>query len=194
MVHCKLVAWLKDNSNKVYTTDVEDPTPIEFADLGTALLSLRYWATATLLYQSLDRALRYSSHDTLPPYVDRPHGRYFARLIARSVSWLFRKNNGITGASALSFPLGIALMFLRQSNIPDPEYLDLVYSVWNDPEWPSSIKDFLRSMGRSIQLPTGNLPENPVTWSTCEIEPILDAHGKVISGPFNNDAGLHTVV
>jgi hypothetical protein len=187
MIHHKLEAWSKQNSHEVYTTDVEVPVPIEFLNLGIASLSLRYWATATLLYQSLDRALRFSLNQDLTPYVDRPQGRRFARLIVRSVSWMFRKENGIMGATAISFPLGVALMFLRQSNVPDVEYMNLVFSVWNDSDWPTSIKNFLRSMGKSIKLPTKEIPDNPATWTTNELKPVLDIHGNVLGkiGPRN---------
>ncbi|KAF9695480.1 hypothetical protein EKO04_006615 [Ascochyta lentis] len=192
--HCQLDTWFKNNSHEIYTADTEAPVPIEFTNLGIASLSLRYWATATLLYQSLDRALRYSLHDNLSPYVNRPHGRPFGRLIVRSVPWLFRRENGVAGASAVSFPLGVALMCLRQSDVPDPEYMNLVFHVWNDPQWPSSVKDFLKSMGNSISLPTRQVPENPVTWSTSELKPIFDIHGNVITGPFDKKSGLHEVV
>ncbi|KAF1927248.1 uncharacterized protein M421DRAFT_422097 [Didymella exigua CBS 183.55] len=183
-VHCNLNAWIAKNSHEVYTPDIEAPIPLEFPNLGVASISLRYWITATILYQCLDRALRFSVNDTLPPYLNRPHGRPFARLIVRSVAWLFRKDNGVTGPSAVSFPLGVALMYLRQSEVPDTEYMKLVFDVWNDPEWPSSIKDFLRSMGSAIKLPTWNLPENPVTWSTSELKPIFDIDGNALPGPF----------
>lgn len=183
-VHCNLEAWYAKNSKEVYATDVNEPTPIEFPNVVVASLSLRYWATATILYQCLDRTLRFSVNDTLPPYIGRPHGRTFARKIVRSVSWLFRKENGATGASAVSFPLGVALMYLRQSQVPDPEYMKLVFTVWNNPAWPSSVKDFLRSMGNAIQLPTRDLPEKPVTWSTSELKPIYDVDGNLLSaGP-----------
>ena len=184
-VHCNLNAWFAKSSQEVYTPVIEAPAPLEFPNLSVALLSLRYWATATILYQCLDRSLRYSVNDALPPYLNRPHGRPFARLIVRSVPWLFKKDNGITGPSAMSFPLGVALMYLRQSDVPDPEYTKLVSTIWNDPAWPSSIKDFLRSMGNAIKLPTRNLPETPVTWSTSELEPMYDIDGNLLSGPFD---------
>ncbi|KAF2624933.1 hypothetical protein BU25DRAFT_450350, partial [Macroventuria anomochaeta] len=63
-VHCNLNAWFAKNSHEVYTPDIEAPIPLEFPNLSVASLSLRYWATATLLYQCLDRALRFSSNDT----------------------------------------------------------------------------------------------------------------------------------
>ncbi|UPX16407.1 uncharacterized protein EKO05_0006809 [Ascochyta rabiei] len=181
--HCQLDTWFKNNSREVHIAETEAPVPIEFANFGVASLSVRYWAIATLLYQSLDRALRYSLHDDLAPYVNRLHGRSFARLILRSVSWLFRRDNGVAGASTMSFPLGVALMCLRQSDVPEPDYMKLVFSVWNDPEWPSSVRDFLRSMGNPISLPTRQLPENPITWSTRELKPIFDIHGDTITGP-----------
>lgn len=191
--HCHLDAWFKENSHKVYTTDIEAPVPIAFTDLGTATLSLQYWATATLIYQSLDRVLRFSMNDTLEPYIDRPHGRPFARLIVRSVSWLFQKENGVTGATVVSFPLGVALMYFRQSGVPDFKYMQLVFSKWNDPSWPSSIKGFLKSMGNSIELPTKEMPENSQTWSTSELKPIYDKDGRVLSDSFLTESRLHEI-
>jgi hypothetical protein len=76
-------------------------------------------------------------------------------------------------------------MYLRQSEVPDLEYMQLVFDVWNDPEWPSSIKDFLKSMGSAIKLPTRNIPENPATWSTSELKPIFDIDGNALPGPFD---------
>lgn len=183
-IHCRLTAWIEENSHKVYTPDIEAPLPFDFPDLSVATLSIRYWATATILYQSLDRALRYSAYEMLPPYLDRPHGRPFARLIVRSVSWLFKRDHGVAGPSAVLFPLGIALMYLRQSDVPDTEYLNLVFAVWNDPDWPRSIKNFLRSMSKAINLPTRVLSENPVTWSTSELRPMFDTDGNVLGGPY----------
>ncbi|KAJ4398911.1 hypothetical protein N0V91_009865 [Didymella pomorum] len=184
-VHCNLNAWFAKNSQEVYMPDIEAPIPLEFPNFSVASLSVRYWTAATILYQCLDRALRFSVNDTLPPFLDRPHGRPFARLIVRSVRWMFRKDNGVIGPSAVSFPLGVALMYLRQSEVPDPEYMEMVFGVWNDPEWPSSIKDFLRSMSGAIKLPTRNIPENPATWSTSELKPIFDVDGNALPGPFD---------
>lgn len=192
-VHCNLNAWFAKNSQEVYTPDVEAPIPFDFPNFSVASLSLRYWTAATILYQCLDRALRYSVNDTLPPYLNRPHGRPFARLILRSVRWMFRKDNGVTGPSAVSFPLGVALMYHRQSEIPDPEYMQLVFGMWNNPEWPSSVKDFLRSMGGAIKLPTRNIQENPVTWSTSELKPIFDIDGNALPGPFDKPSRFHTI-
>ncbi|KAJ4985744.1 C6 zinc finger domain protein [Stagonosporopsis vannaccii] len=183
-IHCRLTAWFAENSYEVYTPDIEAPIPFDFPNLSVATLSIRYWATATILYQSLDRALRYSAYESLPPYLNRPHGRPFARLIVRSVSGLFKRDHGVAGPSAVLFPLGIALMYLRQSEVPDTEYLNLVFAVWNDPDWPRSIKTFLKSMSRSINLPTRVLSDNPGTWSTSELRPMYDIDGNVLSGPY----------
>ena len=183
-LHCRLTAWFVENSHKVYMPDTEAPVPFDFPNLSVATLSIRYWATATILYQSLDRALRYSAYESIPPYLDRPHGRPFAHLIVRSVSGLFKRDHGIAGPSAVLFPLGIALMYLRQSDLPDTDYLNLVFAVWDDPDWPRSIKNFLRSMSRAINLPSKVLSENPVTWSTSELKPMYDADGNVLSGPY----------
>jgi hypothetical protein len=191
--HGHLDAWFKENAHKVHTTDIEAPVPIDFANLGVAMLSLSYWATATLLYQSLDRVLRFSTDDNLAPYINRPHGRHFARLIVRSVAWLFRKDNGVTGATGISFPLGVAMMYLRQSDVPDPEYTELVFSVWNDPEWPSSIKVFLKSMANPIKWPAKEIPKNPATWSTSELSPIFDKDGNVLTHQHLKDPRLSEV-
>jgi hypothetical protein len=192
-VHCNLNAWFAKNSQDVYLPDIEAPIPLDFPNFSVASLSVRYWTAATILYQCLDRALRFSVNDTLPPYLNRPHGRPFARLIVRAIRWMFRKDNGVTGPSAVSFPLGVALMYLRQSEVPDPEYMEMVFGVWNDPEWPSSVKDFLRSMGGAIKLPTRNIPENPATWSTSELEPIFDVDGNALPGPFGKPSRFQTL-
>ncbi|KAH6644725.1 hypothetical protein C7974DRAFT_26845 [Boeremia exigua] len=182
-VHRELQAWVVENSHEVYTPNLEAPVPIEFPSLGVATLSVRYWATATILYQSLERALRYSAGQTLPPHLERPRGRVYARFIVRSVSWLFKRDHGVAGPSTVLFPLGIALMYLRQSELPDPEYMDLVFAKWDDPDWPRSVKDFLRSMSRAINLPTRTISENPVTCSTSELRPVYDIDGNALSGP-----------
>jgi hypothetical protein len=77
--------------------------------------------------------------------------------------------------------------------VPDPEYMEMVFGVWNDPEWPSSIKDFLRSMSGAIKLPTRNIPENPATWSTSELEPIFDVDGNALPGPFGKPSRFQTL-
>lgn len=182
--HCRLTTWIAENAHEVYMPEIEEPIPLGFPSLSVAMLSVRYWATATLLYQSLDRALRYSALESLPMYINRPHGRTFARLIVRSISWLFRKEHGVAGPSAALFPLGIALMYFRQCDVPDTEYMNLVFAIWNDPDYPRAVKDFLRSMSKAINLPTRSIPENPVTWSTSEISPMYDIDGNVLSGPF----------
>ncbi|KAF3039391.1 hypothetical protein E8E12_008008 [Didymella heteroderae] len=192
-VHCNLNAWFTKNSQEVLMPDVEAPVPLDFPNFSVASISLRYWTTATILYQCLDRALRFSVKDILPPYLNRPHGRPFARLIVRSVRWMFRKDNGVTGPSAASFPLGVAMMYLRQSEVPDPEYMKMVFEVWNDPGWPSSIKDFLRSMSGAIKLPTRNIPDNPATRSTSELKPIFDIDGNALPGPFDKPSRFHTL-
>ena len=192
--HCDLDAWFRKNSREIYKTEIEAPNPIEFDSLAIASLSIRYWGTATLLYQSLERALRFSRNKNFALYIDHPSGRYFARLIARSLKWLFRKDNGITGATEVSFPLGIAMMYFRQSDLPDPDYMNMVFCAWSDPDWPTSIKEFLRSKSNSIQLPTIQRPKNPVKSSTNELEPILDRDGNVLGGPFINQSRFQELV
>lgn len=192
-VHGKLDAWIAENSHEVFVPDMEAPVPLVFRNMDVAMLSIRYWATETMLYQSLDRALRYSANETLPPYIDRPHGRPFARLIVRSVSWFFKKEHGVAGPSAVLFPLGISLLFLRQSEVPDPEYLNMVFEIWNDPDWPRSVKAFLKSMSKSINMPTRIIPENNITWSTSEIRPMYDIDGNILSGPYVNPSRFQRV-
>ncbi|KAJ8113456.1 hypothetical protein OPT61_g4417 [Boeremia exigua] len=192
-VHCELDVWATENAHEVYTPDTDAPIPFDFPNMDMATLSIRYWATATMLYQSLDRALRYSAHELLPPYLDRPYGRPFARLIVRSVFWFFRKDQGVTGPSAVLFPLGIALLYLRQSEVPEPQYMNLVFDVWNNPDWPRSVQSFLKSMSKAINLPTRTIPENAVTWSTSEIRPMYDIDGNVLSGPYINPSRFGSV-
>lgn len=80
------------------------------------------------------------------------------------------------------------MMYMRQSEIPDFKYMKLVLDAWSQPEWPSSIKLFLKSMGSKISLTTRNksIPDYPPTWSTSELKPVKDIDGNPLGGPFNN--------
>ncbi|KAJ4373270.1 hypothetical protein N0V83_003564 [Neocucurbitaria cava] len=148
-LHVKLLAWLTANPNAIYTPTVMDTTPIHFQDLDTACLTVRYWVTALLLYSSLDKAygIQFSTDSALT-HPDRPHPRYFARLIARSAKYFFQEHYGITGATAISFPLGNAMYHFKNNPAVDQEYLAMILKTWSDPLLPSAIKDFLSSMRR----------------------------------------------
>jgi hypothetical protein len=166
--HVHLKTWIDDNSEKVYSPVTDEPIPIVFPNLGTALQSVLYWATATLLYQSLDRAMRITASDSDVMCNDTPHPRIFVHFIVRSISYLLRKDNGVKGATSVSFPLGVALLYMRQSAIHEPEYMAMVFRSWNGPLLPTAIKNFLASMRSVLGPASRRVPINHITWSTRE--------------------------
>ncbi|KAF1844307.1 uncharacterized protein K460DRAFT_357916 [Cucurbitaria berberidis CBS 394.84] len=150
-LHFQLDAWFAANPNEVYTpTRVDTSAPIFFPDFDTACLSVRYWVTGLLLYSTLDMAsgIQPLTDDSIP-HPDRPHPRYFARLIARSVPYFFQAKYGVSGATQISFPLGNALFYMNRNPAVDREYKATVMKVWHDPMLPSAIRDFLASMKQS---------------------------------------------
>lgn len=155
-LHFQLDAWFAANQTEVYTPTISNSTtPIFFPDLDTAILTVRYWVTAVLLYSALDTASGIDPlTDTSVSHPDRPHPRYFARLITRSVTYFFQEQYGVTGATQISFPLGNALFYMKKNPTVDREYMDMVKSAWNDPMLPSAIRDFLASMKHRIGVAT----------------------------------------
>lgn len=167
--HIHLRAWIEKHPEEVHVPEKDEPTPIAFSSLKIALQSVRYWGTATLLYQSLDRALRIAELDNHSTYNNnRPRPRLFAHHITRSVPYLLKKDNGVPGATAVSFPLGVALLYMQQSNLQDPEYMALVEKSWNEPMLPSAIRNFLVSMRSAASEAVRGAPINRITWSTKE--------------------------
>ncbi|CAO2652547.1 Nn.00g008300.m01.CDS01 [Neocucurbitaria sp. VM-36] len=162
-LHVQLQTWLTVNSNEIYTPDLIDSTAlIYFPDLETACLTVRYWVTALLIFSSLDRAngIDFATDNALS-HPDRPHPRYFARLIARSARYFFQEQYGITGATAISFPLGNALYYMKNNPALDREYLATIMKAWNDPMLPSAIRDFLASMKRRAPVPSLHTHSTP---------------------------------
>lgn len=155
-LHLELQTWLAANPTVFYTpTMIDSMAPIAFPKLEIACLTIRYWVTAMLLYSSLDIASGIQpSTDTYISHPDRPHPRKFARLICRSVSYFFRKEYGVTGATAISFPLGNALFYMQRNPGVDKEYRDMVIQGWSDTMLPGAIRDFLVSMKQSDKVPT----------------------------------------
>lgn len=155
-LHCHLQGWLTANPDAFYTPMIDDSLElVAFPNLEIACLTVRYWVTALLLYSSLDIASGIQPlTDIYTSHPDRPHPRHFARLIARSVSYFFQEQNGITGATAISFPLGNALLYMMRNPGVDSEYMGIIIKAWSDPMLPSAIRDFLASMRQSANAPT----------------------------------------
>lgn len=167
--HIHLKTWIEEHPEEVYSPGIDEPTPIAFPNLEVALQSVRYWGTATLLYQSLERALRIAELDDHSSYsINRPRPRLFAHHIVRSVPYLFEKDNGVPGATVVSFPLGVALLYMQQSTIQEPEYMALVLKSWNGPMLPCAIRNFLVSMQSAASSAEVRAPINRITWSTKE--------------------------
>jgi hypothetical protein len=156
--HEHLEAWVDNYPEEVYTPEKDEPIPIAFPNLGIALLSIHYWATAVLLYDSFDEILRISGSASDLFYDSRPHARLFAHHILRSVPYLFEEENGFPGAAAVSFPLGVALNYMRQNVVQEPRYTNIVYRSWSRPKLPSTIKIFLTSMRSATDAAARSAP------------------------------------
>jgi hypothetical protein len=149
-LHYQLQEWLFANEQHIYTPVTMTPTPITFPTLEVAVLTIRYWVLALLLYSSLDTASRIPTTDSKCTHHDRPHPRYFARLIARAAPYFFQEKLGISGPTTVSFPLGNALLYMRRDPVLDAEYLIIIKNTWNNPNLPSAIKAFLDSLRLSV--------------------------------------------
>ena len=152
-LHIQLQAWLTANEHEIHTPVTTTPTSITFRNFEVAFLTTRYWVTSLLLYTALDTASRVPPTNTDCTHPDRPHPRHFARLIARSASYFFREEFGATGATAIAFPLGNTLLYMKRNPAVDGAYMGLIKQAWNNPDLPSAIKDFLESLRLSVTVP-----------------------------------------
>lgn len=146
--HLRLERWLTVNSNEIHSPELQLTTPITFPSLEYACLTTRYWATSVLLYGILDAALGVPSDEASLSHIDRPHPRIFARQLSRSVAYFFQECFGVTGATAISFPLGCAMLYMKRNPKADGLYMGIAANALSDPMLPSVIKDFLASMGK----------------------------------------------
>ncbi|KAF1994532.1 hypothetical protein P154DRAFT_624623 [Amniculicola lignicola CBS 123094] len=147
--------WATTHESLTYTPTTEAPTPITFPNLATAHLSLLYWTTSILLYQSLAAALSSTTPTTtLTPLPHSPlnrarNPRFYAHCITRSVAYCFNPLHGIFGASIIAFPIGMTLFHMRLfPHEEDDVYKQLISRAWESDKLPASIKAFLTSMGQ----------------------------------------------
>lgn len=155
-LHFQLETWLTNNPTEVYCPPTTDSlAPILFPNLEIACLTIRYWTIAMLLYGALDKAAGVPLTSSSTTHPDRPHPRQFARWIARSASYFFQDRFGITGATAISFPLGNALFWMKDNVAVDREYCGMIMKSWNDPNLSSAIRDFLTSIRNNTMARTG---------------------------------------
>ncbi|KAF3035835.1 hypothetical protein E8E12_007009 [Didymella heteroderae] len=157
-LHLQLRDWLVANPGMVYTPTVSEATnpitPVSFPHLECACQTLRYWVVALLIYSYLDVASGISPEDDRSTeHSDRPHPRKYARLIARSASYFFEEQHGLAGATTVSFPLGMALLYMSKNVRTDAQYISIVVTAWERPFLPATIRDFLASMGKNVILP-----------------------------------------
>ncbi|KAJ4288607.1 hypothetical protein N0V90_011844 [Kalmusia sp. IMI 367209] len=161
----ELTAWERIHQTNIYHPDTEKPTKIEFGDVSIAHLTLYYWTASLYIYGTLSAV---SLPDAIGPYPDhiastRETGgsssclsdkpRFFARRITRAVPYFFHTSCGIWGAITVAFPMGSALLCLRNDGVEgNMEYTKLVFRAWADPSLPSAIKDFLQSMRRDAAI------------------------------------------
>lgn len=174
-LHLGLQDWLTTNSKEVYTPEIIDSlVPLSFPSLEIACQTVRYWVVALLIYSNLDFAANVPETPTswAITHPDRPHPRMYARLLARSASYLFQEQHGIMGATAMSFPLGMTLFYMSRNPAADGPYLGMIMKAWNDPNLPSAIRDFLASLKQGQKMPP--LPRKD---TIAAIQPIKNAVG-----------------
>ncbi|CCT61151.1 hypothetical protein [Plenodomus lingam JN3] len=155
-LHLQLQDWIVTNRAEVYTPEILDSmVPLTFPSLEIACQTVRYWVIALLIYSNLDFAANVPETPTswTTTHPDRPHPRMFARLLARSASYLFQERHGIMGATAMSFPLGMTLFYMSRNRAADGPYLGMIMKAWNDPNLPSAIRDFLASLKQGQKMP-----------------------------------------
>jgi hypothetical protein len=158
ILHLQLRDWLVANPGVVYTPIVADGTdsltPVSFPHFGYACRTLRYWVVALLVYFYLDTASGISPQDDWSTVRnDRPHPRVYARLIARSASYFLQDRYGFTGATTVSFPLGMALVYMSGNVSADAQYISMVTTALEQPLLPGTIRDFLTSMSKKAVSP-----------------------------------------
>jgi len=149
-LHIRLQEWLALHENEFREPVTRTPTPITFPNFEVAVLTIRYWVTCLLLYTTLDTASRVPPINDGTAHPDRPHPRHYARLIARSASYFFRKEFGATGATSIAFPIGNALLFMKRNPAVDGPYMGLIMKAWSSPDLPNAIKNFLDSLHNSV--------------------------------------------
>jgi hypothetical protein len=151
-LHFQLQDWLLVNDHEIHHPSPDDTGLVDFPTLEVGILSVRYWVIALIIYSSLDTVLGLPPRDFIE-HPDRPHPRQFARLIARSVWYFFQKQFGVSGATAVSFPLGNALLYLRHNPPLDAHYILMIGEIFNAPSLPKAIKEYVFSTEKSTRLP-----------------------------------------
>ncbi|KAI8932761.1 hypothetical protein NX059_010251 [Plenodomus lindquistii] len=155
-LHLQLQDWVETNRSEIYSPEIVDGmVPLTFPSLEIACQTVRYWVIALLIYSNLDFAANVPETPTswTTSHPDRPHPRMYARLLARSASYLFQERHGIMGATAMSFPLGMTLFYMSRNRAADGPYLGMIMKAWNDPNLPSAIRDFLASLKQGQKMP-----------------------------------------
>lgn len=142
----ELKIWASHHSDLIYEPAVEEPVAFTFADLSTAYLTLFYWTTCLILYESME-AISALSPPTPPTSISYPPPRTFARRIALSVPYFFDSQRGVWGAVSVAFPMGYTLLYLRRSGTAaDKAFMMVIFKAWCNPKLPGAIRDFLNSM------------------------------------------------
>ncbi|KAF2845208.1 hypothetical protein T440DRAFT_472794 [Plenodomus tracheiphilus IPT5] len=155
-LHLQLQDWITTNKDEVVAPEILDGMiPLTFPNLEIACQTVRYWVIALLIYSNLDFAANVPETATswTTTHPNRPHPRMYARLLARSASYLFQERHGIMGATAMSFPLGMTLFYMSRNRAADGPYLGMIMKAWNDPNLPSAIRDFLASLKQGQKMP-----------------------------------------
>lgn len=143
-VEKELTFWATRYEDLIYRPWI-DSVPLTFSSLTVAYMTVVYWTTSLILHEALEASLSEAS----PAPASRSGSRKFARSIALAVPYFFQESCGLWGAMTIAFPMAMSLMSLkRSSEAEDKRFLRVMVDAWTDPNIPSLIRDFLRSMRR----------------------------------------------
>ncbi|XP_014553385.1 hypothetical protein COCVIDRAFT_107853 [Bipolaris victoriae FI3] len=155
-MHFQLESWKSADLDSIYTPAFVDLyTTISFPNIDIACLTVRYWLICLFVYSSLDIASGIDPADDYSlSHPDRPHPRPFARMITRSVDYFMQEKFGVTGLSAMWFPLGNTLFYMNRHRDADEAYITAVMKAWEKPKLPSAMREFLKSFRMTVDLRT----------------------------------------
>jgi hypothetical protein len=146
----QLHSWATIHRQCLAYPDTENSTEMTFSDYSIANLTLLFWTTSLYIYGALavvsPRITPTSCQSLLLTATD---ALLYARRIARVVPYFLSSARGIWGATTIAFPMGSALLCLMHNGMDkNREYLKLAHSAWSNPNLPTAIRDFLKSMKR----------------------------------------------
>jgi hypothetical protein len=155
-LHFQLQSWASTEANFIHTPGHTDLfSTVSFPNIDVACITVRYWLVSLFIYSCLDIASGIdSATDYSLSHPDRPHPRPFARLISRSADYFLQERFGVTGLSAIWFPLGITLFYMNRNRDADEAYIIAIMRAWERPKLPSVMREFLKSFRLTVDMKT----------------------------------------